>query len=77
MALGAVTNALAETVDAPPGAIAVKIPSCSLTMRRLPRANALTLTATALNMTRQEACCITLSFEGTVVLERADRVSDY
>src|SRR5258705_4424738 len=41
-------------------------------------ANALTLTATALNRTCLEAFGITCSFEGTVVSEIcADRVSDY
>jgi hypothetical protein len=69
MTLGAITNALAETVDAPSGASAVKIPWCSRTVPRLPRANALTLTATALNRACLEAFGIACSFEGTVVSE--------
>jgi hypothetical protein len=60
MTVGAITNALAETVAAPSEASAVKIPSCSLTMRRLPTAIVLMLTAAALNMSRQEAFDITL-----------------
>jgi hypothetical protein len=78
MTPGALTNVLAETVDAPSEASALEIQCSGTLLPRLPSANALTLTTTALNRTCLEAFGITSSFAGTVVPEiRVDRVSDY